>query len=354
MLSTQFVQTTRAPPRQQQVSDFQTLFLSLSGLSLGDKPSSDPGIVAAALFPPGDNVIFGHSTFFKQNSGQIDLPTPSAIRDAAVQGTHNVQTSGEGITTMPVPSLNLLVKYGPNVTITEAKCLLLLRRLLPQIPVPEVYGWRKDAGETFLYMSLPQGITLAEGWPLLSEDQKTDICNQLKDIIDSWRRLKQSSNHNAVANITNGPLHTSTFPSPAGPFSTVSSFHEWFVHTAMQASAAQHGSRVTSSYHFQPNSFFRDDTPIVFTHGALSLQNIVISTGPNPRIVSILDWSQAGWYPAYWEFCKARRMGGAIRDWEATYLPWVLDHGEFGVKKWGGMTLCHYWDYFVGLMERDG
>lgn len=112
---------------------------------------------------------------------------------------------------------------------------------------------------------------------------------------------------------------------------------------------------MTGSYHFQPNSFFRDDTPVVFTHGDINPQNILISTGPNPQVVAVLDWSQAGWYPAYWEFCKARQgadKGVEFGDWTGTYLPWILDDEEVGIKKWGGTALCHYWDYFAGLLER--
>lgn len=120
--------------------------------------------------------------------------------------------------------------------------------------------------------------------------------------------------------------------------------------------ASSHGNRVTGSYHFQPNSFFRDDTPVIFTHGNLHPQNMLISTGPNPQVVSILDWSQAGWYPAYWEFCKARQACALNRlsggDWEGTYMSWILDDEQVGIKLWGGTTLCHYWDYFVGLLER--
>jgi thiamine kinase-like enzyme len=44
---------------------------------------------------------------------------------------------------------------------------------------------------------------------------------------------------------------------------------------------------------------------IFFTHGDLTLGNIIISDGLGPRrIAGIVDWEQAGWYPEYWEYCK--------------------------------------------------
>lgn len=159
-----------------------------------------------------------------------------------------------------------------------------------------------------------------------------------------------------IESIDNTALHDTIFTAspPSGTFLTVASFHEWFVKTAMEGSSYFHGA---ASCHLQPNNFFRDDTPVVFTHGGVHPGNILISTGPNPRVVSILDWSQAGWYPAYWEFCKARRAGSKPGiplplDWETTYLWWILDDEEVGIKKWGGTSLCHYWEYFVGLVER--
>ncbi len=40
----------------------------------------------------------------------------------------------------------------------------------------------------------------------------------------------------------------------------------------------------------------------VLTNGRLGLENIFVD---GPRIVGILGWSQAGFYPQYWEYAKA-------------------------------------------------
>lgn len=74
----------------------------------------------------------------------------------------------------------------------------------------------------------------------------------------------------------------------------------------------------------------------------------MLSTGPDPTVVAVIDWAQAGWYPSYWEFCKARRVelnspgfNGEIQDeWRAKYLPLVLDEVDD--------ETCYYpWLYFV-------
>jgi hypothetical protein len=383
MLSTQFVRTktgTGTATSYQAKQDFESLFLSLSGLNLTAttlEDNQDPGVLAGCLFPSAQHVVFGHSSFFKRNPGYNDLPLPIDIRSEAIRqnaGTH--QRVGV-VTHVAIPSIGLLVKYGPAVQVSEAKTLLTLRRLLPEdVPVPEVFGWRKDGDDNFIYMSLPEGVNLAEGWSMLSEDQKADIGGQLRHIVKSWRRLRQNNStrtrvgklspksltrrtltQNASERIDGTPVFDNNLGASTPPptFPTVAAFHEYFVTTAMESSSTQHGNRVARSYHFQPNNFFRDDTPVVFTHGNFHPRNILISTGPDPRVVSILDWSQAGWYPAYWEFCKARQaaaQGRMAGDWEGTYLSWILDDEVVGIKHWGGTALCHYWDYFVGLLER--
>ena len=61
------------------------------------------------------------------------------------------------------------------------------------------------------------------------------------------------------------------------------------------------------------------DSPIVFTHGDLCPRNIIVDPS-SKRIVGIIDWAWAGWYPEYWE---AGRMlfSGCVGDNYATLTP---------------------------------
>ena len=48
-----------------------------------------------------------------------------------------------------------------------------------------------------------------------------------------------------------------------------------------------------------------DTSNVYFTHGGLTIENIIISGPPGARNVEgFVDWEQAGWYPEYWEYCK--------------------------------------------------
>jgi Phosphotransferase enzyme family len=48
-----------------------------------------------------------------------------------------------------------------------------------------------------------------------------------------------------------------------------------------------------------------DTRTIKLTHEDLHQGNIIISSAGPPRILAIVDWAHSGWYPDYWEYCKA-------------------------------------------------
>jgi hypothetical protein len=135
----------------------------------------------------------------------------------------------------------------------------------------------------------------------------------------------------------------------------VAAFHDYFVSTAAVVSQNRNAGAGGCQVRWNPQHLFPVDIPIVFTHGGLHPRNIIVSAGPNPRVVSIIGWEQAGWYPAYWELCKARlecsRRGG-LGDWESRYLPGILNVDELGagLGEWHAGALCQYWDYFVSLL----
>jgi hypothetical protein len=127
---------------------------------------------------------FLDSSFF-QSWPREKLPTPAETRALS-----------PGRTDRPLPvimeHLNLLVKFGPHVIVAESQCLWFIRRTLGDIvPVPEIYGWRTDGPEVFLYMQLIRGVTLKQRWDYLSIAQRTSVCRQFCGIISTLRQIKQ-------------------------------------------------------------------------------------------------------------------------------------------------------------------
>lgn len=64
--------------------------------------------------------------------------------------------------------MGLFIKWGSAVRISEALALFALRRLLDgRVPVPEVYGWRTDGDEKYIYMEYIRGQTLEQAWDIM-------------------------------------------------------------------------------------------------------------------------------------------------------------------------------------------
>ena len=132
-----------------------------------------------------EEMDFLDSSFFQSKEHSQRLPTPAEVR--ALSGGENFQPPP-----VIIEHLNLLVKFGPCVTVAEAQCLWLIRRILgDKVPVPEVYGWRVDGLEVFIYMQLVRGVTLKDRWEHLSAAEKTSVCGQLCGMITSLRQVKQ-------------------------------------------------------------------------------------------------------------------------------------------------------------------
>jgi hypothetical protein len=145
-------------------------------------------------FPFDKNVEFRESSFFKKPNAPLSLPTPTEVREVA---SHSENPRAKLVTRPPpvtFPNLGLLVKYGTEVTLAEGQCLLFIRNTLSEVvPVPEVYGWCKDDDQVFIYMELVDGMTLEKSWDTMTEGEKTSVGQQLHDMVDALRGLKQYS-----------------------------------------------------------------------------------------------------------------------------------------------------------------
>jgi aminoglycoside phosphotransferase len=92
----------------------------------------------------------------------------------------------------------------------------------------------------------------------------------------------------------------------------------------------------------------RNDEAIVFTHNDITLPNIMVTRDSTPKVAAIIDWAQSGWYPAYWEYCKAKQVGFPPRmmsvelqdEWREKYVPKLIDEVD--------NESCYYrWLYFM-------
>ncbi|KAH9208372.1 kinase-like domain-containing protein [Leptodontidium sp. 2 PMI_412] len=275
-----------------------------------------PYLLSSAL-PSSEDMVFKDTAFF--TTGNVSLPTPADVRRAA-----GPKATWRRPLPVMFPALNLIVKYGTDITVAEGQCMWALRHLLPSVPVPEVYGWCREQGQTFIYMQLVEGTTLEEVWPNLDTEDRYEVCRQLQRIFEDLRQLKQdpdSPQFIAAGNINREPLQDVIFQTrqPAGPFPNVVTFNDWLV---QRSSSLPSGPKVD----YGPwRSGLLDDIPIVFTHADLHRSNIMVSQDAAdgiPRIAAIIDWHQSGWYPASWEFFKTRRTSKfpGNDQWELEFI----------------------------------
>jgi hypothetical protein len=70
--------------------------------------------------------------------------------------------------------------------------------------------------------------------------------------------------------------------------------------------------------------YLPDTGKITLTHADLHRGNIIISYTSPPHILAIVDWGMSGWYPDYWEYCKAAYTSDPHGEWLNQWIPMFL------------------------------
>jgi hypothetical protein len=199
---------------------------------------------------------------------------------------------------------NAITKYttssdgmGANDHPNEASVLRFIREHTT-IPVPEVISSDWDR----VTMEYVDGQTLRQAWPILTPGQRSDILEQLRNYITQMQALGGLYLGRLDGQ---GVVVPSMMTRSTGPFGSLAEMHYWLVRPPKRLESQ-------SIYWHQITTQLAADYPIVFTHGDIAARNILVRDG---RIVALLDWEFAGWYPEYWEYVFALR-GLDNLDWE--------------------------------------
>ncbi|SPQ24362.1 2ab2568c-04d2-425a-a7e4-b0fd733b6101 [Thermothielavioides terrestris] len=137
-----------------------------------------------------------------------------------------------------------------------------------------------------------------------------------------------------IGSLHRGPVQDIYF-SPdqhRGPFATAREFHDFV--QLVSAAAIPVEKRLPEPY----RDMLPDTARICLTHGDLHLGNILVARSPEDNRISlsgIVDWAQAGWYPEYWEYCKAMIVGPYGDEWRddgwinIVLRPWEDEYEAF-------------------------
>lgn len=198
---------------------------------------------------------------------------------------------------------NVVIKSGRRIHLDEVDALRLAVQI--GLPVPRVHGINHMAnGEIGIRMDFIMGQTLDQAWPNMSEIQKSDIAQQLREILQAMRSINSTTG--VIGSCRGGLVRDCRRISDytGGPFADEESFNKFILDLAAATPIViRHGlARRLRSNH-----------QIVFTHGDLAQHNILVKDG---MITGVIDWEYAGWYPEYWEYVKFFERYSKNRDWK--------------------------------------
>ncbi|KAK4105783.1 hypothetical protein N658DRAFT_483201 [Parathielavia hyrcaniae] len=254
---------------------------------------------------------FLDSSFFRSldhgtHSGK--LPSPQAVLEAsgARRGVWRFQ------------ELGVLVKYGhySHLHLEEALALRFVNKMLlaDEVPAPEVFGWKTAGERNFIYMELMPGERLRDAWETFSQADKESVSHQLEKIVKNLRSVEQDTADQFIGSLNRGPVQD-VYLSPdfhKGPFASAREFHDYVQFVALYWMPLE--ERPPEPY----RAMLPDTARICLTHADLHLSNILVVRSANESRVTVsanVDWEQAGWYPEYWEYCKAMIVGSYGDEW---------------------------------------
>ncbi|CAD6448886.1 52d7650b-8f7d-4f5f-884c-8fb39cf70e0e [Sclerotinia trifoliorum] len=229
-------------------------------------------------------------------------------------------------------SRGICVKYGEFRTLAEASAMKFIRENT-SIPVPKIYCSFVHKGTTYIVMERIRGSPLVHGWVHRTPESKAKILSQIREMAAEMRKLTPKSSR--IGNVDGGILYDGRIDGPErfGPFENTNEFHRYL--RSDFPAHPQNPEGVNELIEWHDASWL---APPVFTHGDLSSLNILAD---GDRVVGIIDWETAGWYPFYWEYTTAMYVNPYNEFWKKEIdkfldpLPTAQAMEEVRQKYWG-------------------
>ncbi|KAI0035402.1 kinase-like domain-containing protein, partial [Vararia minispora EC-137] len=186
-----------------------------------------------------------------------------------------------------------------------------------RIPVPRVWAVVPWFGDYYLLMRRVRGIELTAVWPTLDSTVRERITTQVRGFIDQLRALRSPFGER-ICSATGGRVHDPRLPARhRGPFANEEAFNyvlRYFEPLANLPASVQEAHALVHA--------------VVFTHGDVLPRNVMVDAAQPERVLALLDWDAAGWFPAHWEYRKARwtAESGLENSWVSRIVqPYVFE-----------------------------
>ncbi|PIL25134.1 hypothetical protein GSI_13023 [Ganoderma sinense ZZ0214-1] len=194
----------------------------------------------------------------------------------------------------------VIVKYG-RVLHAELETMLFVKQHT-RIPVPTVHLLFVLGEDTYLVMEYIPGGDLQHLWPSLQEAERQLVLSQLQQYLHDLHAITPPST--IPGPIGGGVCRGCWFSEfGAGPFKSHQELVEWW-NSKLPPADDPCGNPSDTGERLQA------DHPLVFTHGDIAPRNLILRDG----VVWVLDWEQAGWYPAYLEYAFIASETGSWED----------------------------------------
>ncbi|KAG7088441.1 hypothetical protein E1B28_012433 [Marasmius oreades] len=111
-----------------------------------------------------------------------------------------------------------------------------------------------------------------------------------------------------LGSVTGGPYDNRFMDYPWQPehaFPSISEYLEYYRGIFLEFCGAEYVDKLFSC--------FPTEELVHFTHGDLLPQNILVD---GSKITAIIDWETAGYYPAFWEYCRMHDPGLMTPGWQ--------------------------------------
>lgn len=160
--------------------------------------------------------------------------------------------------------------------------------------------------------------TLEDAWHRLSDERKVVIAEQLERYISQLRALPPPSGLRSICSVTGGRIRCFRLHGDAttGPFRDEEHMNLQlrYLQPLDDPRIPEIVRKVHSTQH-----------PLVFTHNDFFPRNIMIDE-ESAKVVAILDWESAGWFPSHWEYCKCFNwcVWKVQEEWRTKYLPRIV------------------------------
>jgi thiamine kinase-like enzyme len=212
-----------------------------------------------------------------------------------------------------------LIKVGRRVQASEAHALEIIASRLPSLPIPRAHSVQllpgadgAENGVVRIEMDFISGDILEDVWPNMSLEEKDSIVTQLRAILEHMRSLKSESGRIEACGGRPVLDIRRILPYTGGPFQNEAEFNDFLMADVFKATPAPLRTALANS--------LRTDHAVVFTHGDLNQHNIIVRDG---RVVGLIDWECAGWFPEHWDYIKFFERYCKNKDWK-DYAPKIF------------------------------